>query len=231
MHKLIFGIFAHPDDEAFGPSATLMKEVDSGAELRLMCVTAGQAGVGHEINPKLGEIRLQEWRAAGKAMGARVMYDLGYADGQLSNSLYHAIAEDIETGVRMACGDHHFTDLSLVTLDPNGITGHLDHIAVSYITTYVYQRLKANPPEHVTHVELAYYCLSESQIPPGAADYFVYFPEGRPKSYINRTVDVRAQLPKKYEVMRLHATQAEDAAKLIACGDGHHAYDHFHVLS
>ena len=32
MNKIIFGIFAHPDDEAFGPSGALLKAVREGAE-------------------------------------------------------------------------------------------------------------------------------------------------------------------------------------------------------
>lgn len=231
MHKLIFGIFAHPDDEAFGPSATLMHEVQQGAELQLICVTAGQLGMGKDEHDELGRVRLAEWRAAGKAMGASQLYDLGYNDGELSNSLYHAIADDIETGIRMACRDRQDTELCLMTYDTNGVSGHLDHIAVSYITRYVFQRLKANKPEGIVRLELAYYCLSEDQVPADMSAYFVFFPEGRPATYINRTVDTRALLPKKYDVMRLHVTQAGDAAQLIARGDDFHAYDYFHVIT
>ena len=36
MKKIIFGIFAHPDDEAFGPSGTLLLETRSGTELHLI---------------------------------------------------------------------------------------------------------------------------------------------------------------------------------------------------
>jgi LmbE family N-acetylglucosaminyl deacetylase len=230
MQKLVIGIFAHPDDEAFGPSASLIKAVSEGAELQLICVTAGQMGIGHETHKRLGAQRLAEWRAAGARMGASQMYDLGYTDGQLSNHLYQAVATDVETGIRMACKGREHTELCLMTFDTNGVSGHLDHIAVSYIATYVFKQLKARKPKGVDHLELAYYCLSETQVPPDAENYFVYFPEGRQAPYLNRRIDVRAFLPEKYAVMRLHHTQAADAERLIACGDDYHATDYFHVI-
>ena len=51
MKKLLFGIFAHPDDEAFGPSATLYKAAQAGTDVHLIVVTDGDSGAnvdGHK---------------------------------------------------------------------------------------------------------------------------------------------------------------------------------------
>ena len=45
MKRVIFGIFAHPDDEAFGPSGTLLMETKAGTELHLITLTLGEAGI------------------------------------------------------------------------------------------------------------------------------------------------------------------------------------------
>ena len=77
MKKVIFGIFAHPDDEAFGPAGTLIQEVQNGSELHLITITAGEAGSNPDNYDDLGQIRLEEWRRSGELIGATTMTHLG----------------------------------------------------------------------------------------------------------------------------------------------------------
>lgn len=231
MKKIIFGIFAHPDDESFGPSATLMKAVDEGAELHLVVLTNGQAGVNLDGHTDLGMVRLAEWQRAADLIGATSATPLGYADGYLSHHLYPEIGEKLH---QLVCGvlRPHETpvELSFMTFEPHGLTGHLDHIAASFLTTQLFHTIQPELPAQVTVTELAYYCLSTTQVPGSKwKDYFT--PLGREDSYINRRVDVRELLPRKYEVMRQHYTQRRDAATLMATGDDRLATDHFHVMT
>jgi LmbE family N-acetylglucosaminyl deacetylase len=230
MRKILFGVFAHPDDEAFGPSATLMREVEAGTELHLVCATAGEGGANPDHCDNLGAVRLEEWRAAGEYIGAHRMYALGYADGHLSHHCYHALADRLEKHIREACSGLADTELCLMTFAANGITGHLDHIAISYITTFVYYRLKAEPPQRVTVKELAYFGLSAEQKPQSDGKYFIYSPPGYPAAFTNRQVDVRPYVAKKYEAMRLHHSQRYDAEHHIGLGETFHATDYFHVV-
>ncbi|HEU4830759.1 MAG TPA: PIG-L family deacetylase, partial [Candidatus Saccharimonadales bacterium] len=85
MKKIIFGIFAHPDDEAFGPAGTLLLETRAGTELHLVTLTAGDAGTNPDNHTDLGKVRLEEWRKAGQLIGASSMHSLKYKDGQLNN--------------------------------------------------------------------------------------------------------------------------------------------------
>ncbi len=50
MTKHLFAVFAHPDDEAFGPSGTLLAETDAGTVLHLVLLTSGEHGInpGHD---------------------------------------------------------------------------------------------------------------------------------------------------------------------------------------
>ena len=59
MQKILFGIFAHPDDEAFGPVAALLDEVEKGTELHLITLTGGENGTNPDNLDNLGEVRLQ----------------------------------------------------------------------------------------------------------------------------------------------------------------------------
>ena len=231
MKQVLFGIFAHPDDEAFGPSATLAKEIQNGTELHLICVTDGRNGLNPDKHTDLAKVRMQEWRAAGKLIGATSMHPLDYEDGTLCNNSYHEIADKIEAIVRRdAAAQHGACNIAFMTFDPNGISGHLDHIAVSNITTYVFYKLKEKPPANCTISELAYYCLSREHVPEFLTSY-VFMPAGRAADFINRTVDVRNLRDTKYDIMRRHHSQRQDAESILASGDDFHATDHFHVIT
>ena len=132
MHKLIFGIFAHPDDEAFGPSGTLLSEVRGGAELHLMTLTAGEKGANPDNLPRLSEVRLAEWRKAGALIGAHTMHHLGHTDGELDNVSMLRASEQIEQLVRDTLASHADpVEVEFMSMDTSGITGHIDHIVAS----------------------------------------------------------------------------------------------------
>ena len=73
-------IFAHPDDEAFGPSGTIAKFADEG-EVFLICVTNGNDKNNGER--ELIKIRDQELHESSKILGVKKVYCLKYADGEL----------------------------------------------------------------------------------------------------------------------------------------------------
>lgn len=231
MKKILFGIFAHPDDEAFGPSATFLREVVAGAELHLICATAGESGANPDGVADLGATRKKEWQAAAQAMGAVSATMLDFADGSLCNNTYHTLADSIEERIRQACSGDEPAELCLTTFNTDGLTGHLDHIAVSYITTHVFYRLKAKPPACITIKELAYYCLSKNQAPEARLDYFVYWPAGHDTPYITRQVDVSELVAQKFAIMRLHKSQRADCEAAISQGAAFHHTDSFRVLT
>lgn len=232
MQKVVVGIFSHPDDEAFGPSATLIKEAQAGAAVVLICATRGERGMNPDNHKDLGAVRLEEWHTACDLIGAAETHNLGYADGSLCNAVYGEIVEVVERLVRKFCDRQAGeVELCFMTFDLNGMTGHLDHIAMSSITTQVFYRLKAKSLTHTTVKELAYYCLSEKQQSQPNPDYFVFMPAGRKEAEITRRVEARELLDKKYSVIRAHHSQREDAAEILAKADDYHAIDNFIVIS
>jgi len=132
MKKIIVGIFAHPDDEAFGPAGTLLQETKNGTELHLITLTAGDAGTNPDNVPDLGAVRLQEWKAAGGLLGAKSMEFFGYKDGQLNNNsmieIGHRIIRHVQEILAEAPAD---TTVEFMSLDLNGYTGHIDHIVAA----------------------------------------------------------------------------------------------------
>lgn len=190
-------IFAHPDDEAFGPAGTIAQMV-SERDVYLVSVTSGDAGMNESGQQgELGAIRRQELRDSAETLGIKNIFFLDYIDGTLSNSMYHHIAKEIKKFV-----DEVQPEM-LITFEPRGLTGHLDHIAVSMITSFVFEK-----SSNVS--ELWEYCLDKDQRDAFGEEYFIYAPEGYTKEEISMTVDVSNVWDKKLEAIHKHQSQKRD---------------------
>jgi LmbE family N-acetylglucosaminyl deacetylase len=228
MKKIIFGIFAHPDDEAFGPSGTLLLETRASAELHLITLTAGENGTNPDNHADLGAVRLKEWKAAGKLIGASSMHHFGYVDGTLGNIDHVAIAKRLEILVHnILAKQSEPVEIEFMSLDLNGLTGHIDHIVAGRSACLAFYRLKdAGLP--VSRIRLA--CLTKEQHPSQNTD-FVYMESGRLKEEINETVDARTVIDDIYAIMRAHHTQRQDGETHIARNGDGVAIDHFIIRS
>lgn len=207
MQKVIFGIFAHPDDEAFGPSATLLQETLSGTELHLITLTAGEAGMNPDGHDNLPEVRLQEWHKAGKLIGATSMHHFGYTDGTLCNLDHIAITERIMELVQATVEGRDEIEIEFMSIDLNGITGHIDHIVAGRSACLAFCRLK-DQGLPMTRIRLA--CIPRSRFS-GTSTHFVLMESGRPQEAIDEVIDARHLADKVHAIMRCHHTQRSDA--------------------
>lgn len=213
MKKIIFGIFAHPDDEAFGPSGTLLLEARAGTELHLITLTAGQNGMNPDNHNDLGQVRLEEWRQAGQRIGATRMHHLGYIDGQLNNADLLSAATTIETIVRAAVESANDScDIEFMTMDLNGISGHIDHIVAARAACLAFYRLKR---EGISMRRIRFACIPASLVPAPNVD-FVFMEAGRPDNEIDEIIDARSVVEEVKLIMRSHHTQREDGETHIA---------------
>jgi LmbE family N-acetylglucosaminyl deacetylase len=210
MKKVIFGVFAHPDDEAFGPAGTLLKLKAEGYDIHLILLTDGDAGVNLDNVPDLAATRLTEWRAAARIVGASSTTALHYPDGELQtvplSDLVTAVRDVAEQQLSLYGAP---TEVSCMTFEPEGLTGHRDHIAASQLTTQLASDIVAH--------EVWYYCLDSTQAPLDGTAY--YEPRAREDSYITTRVDVSAYLTDKYRMMDCHYSQRKDAENAKALGD------------
>jgi LmbE family N-acetylglucosaminyl deacetylase len=202
MKKAVVAVFAHPDDEAFGPGGTLAKLAKT-CEVYIITVTGGEKGKNSlkKTEEKLSNIRKKELLEATKILGVKKVFFLGYEDGMLSNSLYHEIASKIDKKLK------ELKPETVITFEPRGVSGHIDHIAVSLITTFVVKRL------HFIK-ELLYHCILENQSK-NMNDYFIYFPKGYKKSKIDKVVDIKDVWEIKKEAMLAHKSQIHDAKRIL----------------
>jgi LmbE family N-acetylglucosaminyl deacetylase len=213
--KPVVGIFAHPDDEAFGPAGALAlwaKERD----VYLICVTNGDAGMNEsDKKDPLNDIRKNELEASAKVLGVKKVFFLGYKDGELSNNLYHEIADKIGAILETLQPE------KLITFEPRGLSGHIDHIAVSMITSFIFEK------SSFVH-ELWQYCLDEEQRS-AFGDYYIYFPQGYKKEEITDSVDVSGIWKTKVAAMHQHESQKKDMEKAMSQVENLPKKEHFIV--
>src|SRR3972149_8828237 len=107
MMKKILAVFAHPDDETFGPGGTLAKYAQEGVEIHLLCATRGERGewsasakASAGKQEKIHHIREKELLRSAKILGIKKVEFLNFVDGYLCNSNYHDLAQKIITKIK-----------------------------------------------------------------------------------------------------------------------------------
>ncbi len=200
--KVVVCVFAHPDDEAFGPSGTIYKLAKKN-DVYILCATKGQAGQDSrsETGISLTTRRAQELKRSAKILGVKKVYFLGFKDGTLSNNLYHKLAAKIKTHLELLKPE------TVITFEPHGVSGHIDHITVSMTTTFVVNKL-------LFVKELWYHCIKQ-ELASFMNDYFIYFPPGYKSSEIDKVVDVKDVWDIKVKAMHEHESQKHDAEIIL----------------
>lgn len=226
MKRVILGIFAHPDDDAFGASPTLLKERRNGSDIHLVLCTAGGAGANPDGVPDLAAIRLEEWRTSSELIGVSATHFLGYRDGELNNQTMIEIATYTEKLVQNIVNHQSPDEIELITLDLNGITGHVDHIAVARAVCLAYYRLKPSLPQ-LTRLRMA--CAPKSVIPTSNVNW-IYCETGRSDQEIDEVVDAREYREQVMGIIRAHHSQRHDGERYIAERNNELGINHFIVM-
>jgi len=126
-------VFAHPDDETFGPGGTIARYAREGVRISVVIATSGQAGRagGFASTPEeLGRVREDEARAAGRYLGVSTIHFFGYMDGKLDEADETEVEEKVVRLLREERPD------VVVTFGPEGAGNeHRDHKRISRIAT------------------------------------------------------------------------------------------------
>jgi LmbE family N-acetylglucosaminyl deacetylase len=226
MKKIIFGIFAHPDDEAFGPCGTLIKEVKDGTELHLFTLTSGEAGQNPDNFPDLGAVRDAEWRKASKLIGAFGKYNMMLRDGRLNNVTMQLASERIMQIVRDIITSHAIpVEAEFITFEPLGLTGHIDHIVAARAASFAFYRLKN---EGLPLTRIRYYCNDEKIAPVHNTDW-IYADKGHADHEIDEVVDARHLQKEIIAIMKTHDSQRADCTHYLEIQGPELGLDHFIV--
>jgi len=141
----LLACFAHPDDEAFTASGVLAASTARGVQVRLVCATYGEEGdirqSGVATHETLGQLRYEELRHSCAVLGLQEPIMLGYRDSGWGDSpaQYHpnafVQAPARQVVQRLVEEIRRFKPHIVLTFEPDGISGHKDHQAISRHTT------------------------------------------------------------------------------------------------
>ncbi len=210
----LLGVFAHPDDEAYSLAGCMARHTDEGIPAAILCFTRGEAGLiaeGSGATPEtLGEVREAELRSACAEVGVTDVRIVGTPDGGT-----RADPDGVET---IAAVVRELRPRVVVTMEPQGVTRHPDHIAVSQMTSDAFSRVR-DESGGAFPARLYYAAFPESALDaftgeltkrglPGiTAPDDPLAPQAAPDSSIAAVVDVTGQFGRKLAALRAHLTQ------------------------
>lgn len=144
--RTLLAVFAHPDDETFGPGGTLARYAAAGVSVHYLCATRGDVGevdaalISQNGHASAADLRTAELKCASQILGLAGVEFLGYRDSGMEGSpenlhpqsLYQAdrvrLAGEVTAAIR------RLRPQVVITFDPFGGYGHPDHIAIHYAT-------------------------------------------------------------------------------------------------
>lgn len=120
-------VVAHPDDESFGLGGVIGVLVDHGVAVDVLCLSHGEAstlGAGsiQGTVTDLGQVRVQELRAAAAVLGVGRVWLHDLPDGNLAG---HRDRIAVVVDAAVAGAD------AVVVFEASGVTGHPDHVAAT----------------------------------------------------------------------------------------------------
>lgn len=138
----ILSVWAHPDDESFLAAGVLAAAVKNGQQVICVTATRGEKGMQDESRwpaARLGDIRERELKAALQELGITRHHWLYYSDGECAQAPSEEATQKIVTLAEQYQPD------SILTFDPEGLTGHPDHQAVSQWVDIAVTRVQKKP--------------------------------------------------------------------------------------
>ncbi|MDQ3065097.1 MAG: PIG-L family deacetylase [bacterium] len=197
----ILCVFAHPDDETFTMGGIMAAAVQNGQQV--ICVTATRGELGVQDDKKwplqnLADIRTSELSEALKILGVQHHYWLDFPDGGCENV-------DADQAVsRIVDLVWQYQPDSIMTFGPDGLTGHLDHQAVSAWTTRA--NAQANSQAQIYHALLTTKQYEESRVLDNALNFYWNTP--KPPTCEEDEADVCLHLSENLSQIKLSALRA-----------------------
>ena len=152
ISRVLLAIFAHPDDESFGPGATLAKYAQAGVTVYYLCGTRGEVGSADPEHlqgyASIGDMRWAELTCAAKELGLAGIHHLGFRDsgmpGAEDNRHPQALAAQPveEVAARIAHFIRRLKPQVVLTHDTIGGYRHPDHIMLNQATAMFFEQMR-----------------------------------------------------------------------------------------
>ena len=154
----ILYVFAHPDDESFGPARAMSKQRRQGHEVYLLTLTRGGATrqrhkFGYSVD-EMGEVRYKEMLDVAKTLDLTEMTVLDLPDSGLTEMDPREIETAIAAHIESVQPD------VVVTYAVHGISGFFDHLVAHAVVKRAYVELRGRAPYLK---RLAFYTITEEE--------------------------------------------------------------------
>ncbi|MHA0035202.1 PIG-L deacetylase family protein [Deinococcus sp. PESE-13] len=214
----LLAIFAHPDDEAFSVGGTLTHYARQGVRVVLACATRGEAGkitVPGMTVDDLGAQREQELREACRALEIEPPVFLDYHDSGRYERTRHddptalMNVNPLDAEVKLRALIEDVQPQVIVTFDPHGAYGHVDHLQMHRATVAAFfstGHLPSGGPQRLYYTAMTHQAAAQiSRLGHDQSlDPLVY---GVSDSTLAVTMDVGAYAENKKAALAAHGTQ------------------------
>jgi LmbE family N-acetylglucosaminyl deacetylase len=212
--RRLLALLAHPDDETFGPGATLARYAAEGARVWLATATRGEAGMVGEppvtTRERLGETREGELREAAAVLGIRQVVFLGFRDGALAATPLPEMTERAVEVVR------RFRPHVLIGFGPGGVSRHPDHVAMHRVAEEAFAAA-ADPARFPgTGEPWAVRKLYRFEVAQEILDGWGVDLAGVPRSEMTTVIDVSPYVDAKVRAFLCHRTQRKDYERILS---------------
>lgn len=141
MTRRLLGVFAHPDDESFGPAGTLAVHSAAGVDVHIATMTDGAAGApapGYPDGDDLAAVRRHELQSAARRLGATLHHfayrDSGYTgDPRNSDPRAFINVDPADPTAELVALIRDIRPDVVITHDENGGYHHPDHIRCHHL--------------------------------------------------------------------------------------------------
>jgi len=209
MARTMLSVWAHPDDEAFGPSGLVRLLHDQGVRNVIVTATRGEAGeLGDPpcaTRETLADVRTAELHASCGIMGVDRLELWGFPDGGLSS------VDTNELRDRILAVLNEEKPLVVLTFGPDGVYGHPDHVAIHIAATQAFAQYLALH-SHEEPPRLYYTTIGSNPVIDldSAADN-----DAPPPLPATTHIDVSDYAEIKRQALQAHASQKNDWSKFL----------------
>lgn len=200
----VLGIWAHPDDETYLSAGLMARAIFDGSRVVVAMATRGEAGSPDPEKwppEETARIREKELIAALDVVGVVELLWLGHEDGRCQWAHFEEAVGKL-TGIIEAVQPD-----TVLTFPPDGLTGHLDHQAVSTWATEAFQRA-AKMGAKLYYATMTPELLAEMPDEVQAVVFEPGWPKTTPREFLAIDFEVPDDLMKqKQRAIRCHASQ------------------------
>jgi len=224
--QTLVGVFAHPDDESFGPGGTMARYAAEGKQVHIIIATDGIAGsvedpkhlVSHDT---LAQVRSRELSNATVALGVTSIWSLPYRDSGMRNTPENLhpdalFQQPIDALVQqLAEYIRRLQPEVIVTHDPFGGYGHPDHIRLCETVTAAFHLVRSEAQRNGNGYpgpQKLYYTAFDKRVLKLVVKFMPLMGQdptaiSRWETPVHAAINIERYLPQKDAASRAHASQ------------------------